>query len=354
MTEDPALARLAAAAADHANGGRRVQTLELLALLRRVEPTLAPHDEPDRLDQLMAAGAGVHWEPARTATTMVGTRRLPKFVDLALAEPDRDRRRPVDTMLRDELEWARSLPLNANQRRLVEAVNRWLRNHGPDAPWVTTRERAYQLLQNEKAFDPDPPVGGMTLWRPDRLTFELLRCHPVRVPLTWEPVDPAGGPDHGPLLIVENSSTYHSALAALRGHGPSPGRYVAVAFTIGNQAVSRLHDIADLPVRPTVVRYLGDLDLGGLEIAARACAACEDQGVPAGPADALWRMLLGQEPTAASSGVAPPERSQHAAGWLPDGLAEPAARLLASGMRIPQEALRADMLHADPSWTTPI
>ena len=346
------LHRIAQAATAHARGRTRLPTHQLLDLLRDLEPDLEPDQLPDELAEIIEDGNGVVWQTARTATTLIGTHTLPKFVLLHQSPPERDTRRPVDVGLRRELDWAAGLPLSTAQRNVVEAVNQWLRAGGDAAPWVTTRERAYQLLADEKAFDGVTPRGGKTLWQPERLTFDLLRCHRARIPLTWEPVDPTAGSDTGPLLIVENEATYYSALQALRHIGPAPGRYIAVAYTVGNQAATRLAALPQLPIRPTWAGYLGDLDLAGLKIAGDATRTCHLHGVPTGPADALWRMLVDQ-PDRPADKAATPSAALAATAWLPDDIAADAAELLAAGRRIPQEALRYDLLASDPHWASP-
>jgi hypothetical protein len=61
--------------------------------------------------------------------------------------------------------WAATLRLSPAQRKLLLAVNDWLRStNGGNVPIAAAAERAYELIRNEKAFDSIPPRGGAQLW----------------------------------------------------------------------------------------------------------------------------------------------------------------------------------------------
>jgi hypothetical protein len=90
------------------------------------------------------------------------------------------------------------------------------------------------------------------------------------------------------------------------------------------------------------VDYLGDMDAAGLQIASTACATAEREGIPAGPAEQLWALLVIQ-PTR----PAPPTSNSTArelVAWLPASVRDQAHRLLVTGKAVPQEALRFDVL----------
>lgn len=99
-----------------------------------------------------------------------------------------------------------------------------------------------------------------------------------------------------------------------------------------------------MPFTVTRLDYLGDLDTAGLEIAATACATAESLGVPAGPAAALWELML-QCPTRPGKPT-DNTRARQAITWLPDNLQDRVLTLLTAGQVIPQEALRYDVLTA--------
>jgi hypothetical protein len=203
---------------------------------------------------------------------------------------------------------------------------------------VAAAERAYELMGDEKAFDSWPPRGGAILWGPGRLTFELLRCAHTPTPLTWEPATSLVGAA-GPMICVENHATFRTLLRVLRAS--SSPQWVAVAWVQGRNTAP-LASLADLPFMITHLDYLGDLDPAGLAIAAAACVTAEQAGVPAGPADRLWALLIDQ-PTRMGRKVDKTDALQLVA-WLPEELRERASALLVAGRALPQEALRFDLL----------
>ncbi|NED43496.1 hypothetical protein [Amycolatopsis sp. SID8362] len=305
---------------------------------------LVPQADPAEVAQLILTTiergrlAG-RWTPAKT-TVRRGRSVLPKSIVLARLSRDGDRRRPVGVPLRHELAgWATALELTGTQRTVLLAANDWLRRtDGGKTPVVAAAERAYELLGKEKAFDPTPPLGGATLWRPDRLTFDLLRCVRVATPLTWEPATASVG-SPGAVVCVENHATFRSLLRVLRTRPAPP--WVAVAWIQGRNTAP-LESLAALPFTVTRLDYLGDLDAPGLEIAAAACAVARRSGIPAGPAVALWT-LLAQQPSRSGATVEP-GRAKALTAWLPNGVREHAFGLLTNDRAVPQEALRFDLL----------
>jgi hypothetical protein len=320
-------------------GGRR--DIDAFATeLRKLAPGAGPGDVPELVRATLERGreAGL-WSVAK-ATVRRGRSVLPKSVQLIRAVQAGDQRRPVGVPLRPELaDWATSLDLLSGQRTVLLAVNDWLRRtNGGQVAVIPAAERAYELLGNEKAFDSTPPVGGETLWRPGRLNFGLLRCVRVPTPLTWEPAVSVVGPP-GALVCVENHATFRSLLRVLRGR--TTPRWVAVAWIQGRNTAP-LESVADLPFRVTRFDYLGDLDAPGLEIAATACATVSRFGIPAAPAETLWR-LLADRPSRPGAAVAP-GRARGLAEWLPEAVRDRSVALLTDGRAIPQEALRFDLI----------
>lgn len=242
--------------------------------------------------------------------------------------------------LRHELAgWATALELSGTQRTVLLAANEWLRRtNGGQAPVVAVAERAYDLLRNEKAFDSTPPLGGETLWRPGRLTFDLLRCVRIPTPLTWEPAMASVG-SPGAMVCVENHATFRSLLRVLRAR--TAPLWVAVAWIQGRNTAP-LESLPGLPFQVTRLDYLGDLDAPGLEIAATACAIVRRLGIPAGPAAALWTLLAEQPSRPGATVVA--GRAGTLTAWLPAEARERAFSLLTDGRAVPQEALRFDLL----------
>jgi hypothetical protein len=340
MTIDPAALR------DHLDpdgrGGRR-HIDDVARAIRALAPHLDAAATPELVREIVQAGAQQNlWSAARTTTVTRGRTILPRTITLPRTAAPADRLRPANVPLRDELApWATRLPLSQPQRDVLLAVNDWLRRtNGGDTPVVEAAERAYEILRDEKAFDSHPPRGGATLWAPDRITLALLRCHRTPTPLTWEPTTPTIS-QSGPILCVENHATFRTLLRIMRAqHRP---RWVAVAWVQGRNTAP-LESIHNLPFTATRLDYLGDLDPAGLAIAATACTIAQQAGVPAGPAEELWSLLI-QQPhrTGPSIDVS---SARALVGWLPDGVREPALSLITAGLAIPQEALRFDLLDA--------
>lgn len=320
-------------------GGRRGID-EVAAAIRDMSGHVEASTFADLVLDTVRRGAGEgRWSVARDVV-MRGRATLPKSVLLSRSSPAGEALRPVGVPLRPELaKWATSLPLSASQREVLLAANAWLRTTtGGEVPVVAAAERAYELLGDEKAFDSTPPRGGATLWRADRLSFELLRCERVPTPLTWEPVTPNVGRP-GPIVCVENHATFRTLLRALREQ-PSP-EWVAVAWVQGRNT-SPLESLTTLPFPVLRMDYLGDLDSAGLAIAATACAVAESAGVPSGPCTWLWELLATRP--ARSGDTIPDETAGQLVSWLPPTVQQTARALLTSGQVVPQEALRYDIL----------
>lgn len=321
-------------------GGRR-HIDDIAKAIRTLVSYLEPAAVPELvLNTIQRGEQEGRWLATRTATVRRGRTTLPKSVMFPAAEQSSDKLRPVSVPLRSELAcWAGTLPLSHSQRELLLAVNDWLkRTDGGNVPVVAVAERAYDLLRDEKAFDSSPPRGGTTLWRPDRLTFELLRCQRIATPLTWEPVIQALT-SAGPIVCVENHATFRTLLRVLRDQKSPP--WTAVSWVQGRNTAP-LESLLDLPFRVTRLDYLGDLDAAGLEIASTACATAEATGVPAGPAAQLWELLVAR-PSRQGRRVDDAQARQLVA-WLPETVQARAMTLLTEGQAIPQEALRYDVL----------
>jgi hypothetical protein len=321
-------------------GGRRYID-DVATVIRALAPHVDAAGVPELVRDTIRAGEqrGL-WSASRTAKVLRGRTTLPKSITLPRTAAPSDALRPVGVPLRGELaSWAAILPLSQTQRHVLLAVNDWLRRtNGGDTPEVEAAERAYELLRDEKAFDSTPPRGGATLWAPGRLTFQLLRCHRTPTPLTWEPTTSSVG-QPGSVLCVENHATFRTMLRVLRAHSRPP--WLAVAWVQGRNTAP-LESLADLPFTVTRLDYLGDLDPAGLAIAAAACAAAQRAGIPAGPAEQLWALLI-QQPDRPGPQISDPD-ARRLVSWLPDAIRERAHDLLIAGHAIPQEALRATLL----------
>lgn len=319
-------------------GGRRPID-DIATAVHKLASHVQAHEVPDLVVEVIERGEreGL-WSIAKQSVRR-GSHILPKAITLIHEGGPVDRQLTVDVPLRSELaSWAATLRLSSSQRSLLLAVNDWLkRTNGGDVPIVAAAERAYELTNDEKAFD-STPRGGATLWGPGRLTFDLLRCERVPTPLTWEPVASHVG-SAGPVVCVENHATFRTLLRLLRESNQPP--WTAVAWVQGRNTAP-LESLTRLPFPVTRLDYLGDLDPAGLEIAATACATARSVDVPAGPATLLWEQLVEKPPR---KGVRIDEaRAHQLANWLPATVRRRAITLLTNGQAIPQEALRYDVL----------
>ncbi|MGW3102834.1 hypothetical protein [Streptomyces sp. NPDC001100] len=338
------LAALIAVLDPDGRGGRR-HTDDIAAAIGAQNPGIEASALPELVHDTIKRGEreGL-WAASRTTTVRRGRTVLPKAVTLPGTTRPVDKLVPVDVPLRGELaEWAATLRLSTPQRQLLLAVNDWLRRtDGGKTPVVSIAERAYELLLDEKAFDTNPPRGGSTLWSPGRLTFELLRCERLPTPLVWEPVTSEIG-QSGAVVCVENHATFRTLLRVLRARTAPP--WTAVAWVQGRNTAP-LESLAALPFPVTRLDYLGDLDAAGLQIAATACATAERAGIPAGPAERLWAMLVTRpsRPARPTSDA----KARELVAWLPAPVRDQAYGLLVTGQAVPQEALRFDVLSDTP------
>ncbi|WP_327744108.1 hypothetical protein OHO28_22180 [Streptomyces europaeiscabiei] len=338
------LAALIAALDPDGRGGRR-HTDDVAAAIGVQNPGIEASALPEVVHDTIKRGEreGL-WSASRTTTVRRGRTVLPKAVTLLGVARPADKLLRVGVPLRSELaDWAATLRLSATQRQLLVAVNDWLRRtNGGKVPVVSVAERAYELLLDEKAFDTNPPRGGSTLWAPDRLTFELLRCERLPTPLVWEPVTSEIG-QSGAVVCVENHAAFRTLLRVLRARTVPP--WAAVAWVQGRNTAP-LESLAALPFPVTRLDYLGDLDAAGLQIATTACATAERAGIPSGPAERLWALLVTQPPR--PDRPTSEAKARELVAWLPAPVRDQARNLLVTGQAVPQEALRFDVLRDAP------
>jgi hypothetical protein len=101
------------------------------------------------------------------------------------------------------------------------------------------------------------------------------------------------------------------------------------------------------------VLYFGDLDATGLRIPAAASQLATSEGLPeVRPAADLYRILLarGTPQRTNGEGRLDQDRAAALASWLSPELRREAAVLLASGYRIPQEAVGLELLARSRAW----
>lgn len=231
----------------------------------------------------------------------------------------------------------------------IAIIQAWIeQNRGADTPVASRRQRAYQIFNDEKAFD---GKHGERLIR--RMTEKGISMQAIKVAPN-RPVHFTGfftlGADK-PFIMVENLDTYDEIVKLLRGrkHAKLFGTKVGgVIFGGGCKAsVSHALDdyLAEIGYRFNYVYYVGDIDREGARIVeqtrnANVVEICLHAG--------MYRAMLAEhkrrvkaggecEPAAANQGV--PQNLAATIKDLPMVTRVQFRNVLREGGRIPQEIL---------------
>lgn len=231
----------------------------------------------------------------------------------------------------------------------IAIIQAWVeQNRGADTPVASRRQRAYQIFNDEKAFD---GKHGERLIR--RMTEKGISMQAIKVAPN-RPVHFTGfftlGADK-PFIMVENLDTYDEIVKLLRGrkHARLFGIKVGgVIFGGGCKAsVSHALDdyLAEIGYRFNYVYYVGDIDREGARIVEQARNAnVVEIRLHAG----MYRAMLAEhkrrvkaggecEPAAANQGV--PQNLAATIKDLPMVTRVQFRNVLREGGRIPQEIL---------------
>ncbi len=231
----------------------------------------------------------------------------------------------------------------------IAIIQAWIeQNRGADTPVASRRQRAYQMFNDEKAFD---GKHGERLIR--RMTEKGISMQAIKVAPN-RPVHFTGfftlGADK-PFIMVENLDTYDEIVKLLRGrkHAKLFGTKVGgVIFGGGCKAsVSHALDdyLAEIGYRFNYVYYVGDIDREGARIVEQTRNAnVVEIRLHAG----MYRAMLAEhkrrvkaggecEPAAANQGV--PQNLAATIKDLPMVTRVQFRNVLREGGRIPQEIL---------------
>lgn len=231
----------------------------------------------------------------------------------------------------------------------IAIIQAWIeQNRGADTPVASRRQRAYQIFNDEKAFDGKHGERLMRRMTEKGISMQAIKVAPNR------PVHFTGfftlGADK-PFIMVENLDTYDEIVRLLRGrkHAKLFGIKVGgVIFGGGCKAsVSHALDdyLAEIGYRFNYVYYVGDIDREGARIVEQARNAnVVEIRLHAG----MYRAMLAEhkrrvkaggecEPAAANQGV--PQNLAATIKDLPMVTRVQFRNVLREGGRIPQEIL---------------
>lgn len=231
----------------------------------------------------------------------------------------------------------------------IAIIQAWIeQNRGADMPIASRRQRAYQIFNDEKAFDGKHGERLIKRMAEKGINMQAIKVAPNR------PVHFTGfftlGADK-PFIMVENLDTYDEIVKLLRGrkHAKLFGTKVGgVIFGGGCKAsVSHALDdyLAEIGYRFTYVYYVGDIDREGARIVEQARNAnVVEIRLHAG----MYRAMLAEhkrrvkaggecEPAAANQGV--PQNLAATIKDLPMVTRVQFRNVLREGGRIPQEIL---------------
>lgn len=231
----------------------------------------------------------------------------------------------------------------------IAIIQAWIeQNRGADTPVASRRQRAYQIFNDEKAFDGKHGERLIRRMAEKGISMQAIKVAPNR------PVHFTGfftlGADK-PFIMVENLDTYDEIVKLLRGrkHAKLFGIKVGgVIFGGGCKAsVSHALDdyLAEIGYRFNYVYYVGDIDREGARIVEQARNAnVVEIRLHAG----MYRAMLAEhkrrvkaggecEPAAANQGV--PQNLAATIKDLPMVTRVQFRNVLREGGRIPQEIL---------------
>ena len=322
--------------------------LELETIQRVFSATFPALDgSPDRrfrlremLDALSARGAITSPADQKRGWQHRPAPALPNFVRLIRAAADKPERfdhRSFPWAV-PELGFVASLPiLNSPEDTL--RIHEFFKNSGAKSPVVPSKERSWQIFQDEKRLD---TLRGGQLFGEGRLTLDLLRCRDVTQILAFCPSPTL---NHHPILIVENEATFHSFSRL----NDQLGLFAGVVFGSGNCILKATDYLRELgrtagPTGSTTFLYFGDLDATGLRIGRQLSDQLRQFGICVGPAETYYAELFRRRNRTV---VGSPEHvDEKTLAWCPERLRFTIATELSQLGRIPQEALGWESLCA--------
>lgn len=261
---------------------------------------------------------------------------IPLFVRLngpAAAKPDRSWQ---SFPWHPQLAWVADVSrLAQDQLAFLRRVHEGLvRDQFADA--APMKYRSLQLTGSEKRLE---KLSRSELFRPGRLTLELLGYFVETLPLAWESVS-----DKPRIIVFENAGPFAVARMVLQEMPDPP--YGMVGFGGGAGFSASVRHLATIRRPVEVIRYVGDIDVEGLTIPQEACRAATTAGLPSvEPAVEIHEAMF-----ASAAGLGFPcgwphgkkvsmDKSGAAIQFLVQPHRDRAIQILRQGHRIPEEVL---------------
>ena len=243
------------------------------------------------------------------------------------------------------LAWVPQLPmLSQEHEAFLKRVQHALRE-GMLQRQAPMKYRSLQLTGDEKRLG---DLRHTVLFRPGRLSLELLGCVPDILPLALEEIGEASV-----ALVFENAAMFRTASQVLQQYRHPP--YGLLGFGGGKsfeRSVLHFHYVK----RPLArIEYVGDLDRPGLSIARGATGLAHMEDLPpVVPARGLHRaMLTSIRQFGSPEGLAYQDKERRSdpdddelVSWLPEDVRRECLAIIQAGKRIPEEALGPDELQS--------
>jgi hypothetical protein len=241
------------------------------------------------------------------------------------------------------LRWVAHLPLLSQEQEIFLKRVQQALLEGVLQRQAPLKYRSLQLTGNEKRLG---ELLHSALFRPGRLSLELLGCLPDIPPLFLEEMGPSNV-----ALVFENAAAFRTASNILKQCSCSP--YGLLGFGAGTSFERSILHVTFLERQIERIEYVGDLDRPGLGIARRAAHLAQQENLPPViPARGLHQAMFdsirqfgypdGLEYQAKEQGGHPGDEELVA--WLPEDVRREASQIIQSGRRIPEEVLGPDEL----------
>lgn len=242
-----------------------------------------------------------------------------------------------------QLGWVPQLPmLSQEYEGFLKRVQHALRE-GTLHQQAPMKYRSLQLIGDEKRLG---DLVHTPLFRPGRLSLELLGCTPDIPPLALEELG-----ESNVALVFENAAAFRTASQVLKQHRRSP--YGMLGFGAGTSFERSVLHFQFVERHITRIEYVGDLDRPGLRIARGAARLAQAEGLPPViPARGLHQAMLSSiRQFGYPDGLEYQDKEKRGdpgdeelVSWLPEDVRMECLMIIQAGKRIPEEVLGPDEL----------